>query len=418
MRGRRVNWARNVSFCAERLHRPASVEELQRLVAASPRIRALGTGHSFNAIADSSGDQVSVAGLPPVVELDPERRTVTVAAGVRYGELANQLHAQGFALHNLGSLPHISVAGACATGTHGSGIRLGSLATAVRALETVTADGDLVTLTRADHDFPGAVVALGLLGVVTSLTLEIEPTFAVQQHVYENLPREQLDDHLDEVLDGGYSVSLFTTWQRPSIDQVWCKRRVGPTSRTPEPRWFGATLAATPRHPVPGMSPDSCTEQLGAPGPWHRRLPHFRLDFTPSSGDELQSEYLVPRSAAAQAFAALDAVAHLVRPVLQVAEIRTVAADDLWLSPAYHQDCVAVHFTWVPDAELVRPVLDAVEQQLAPFGARPHWGKVFGTSPDVVATLYERLPDVRRLVRRYDPEGTFGNAFTDRYLAG
>ena len=419
MDGRATNWAGNVTFSARRIHRPASLDELRRLVAGSDRIRALGTAHSFNRIADSAGDLVSVAGLPPAIALDPDRGSVTVAAGVRYGELAGHLHRTGHALRNLGSLPHISVGGACATGTHGSGDGNGSLSTAVRGLEMVTADGDLVTLSRdADGDeLDGAVVGLGCLGVVTSLTLDVVPAFGVRQYVYDGLPREQLAERFDEVFASAYSVSLFTGWGGGRIDQVWQKRLDSPDAGPPEPRWLGARLAATSRHPVPGRSGASCTQQLGVPGPWHQRLPHFRLEFTPSAGEELQSEYLVPRGRAVEALAAIDRIAELVTPVLQVSEVRTVAADGLWLSPSYRRDSVALHFTWVKDPAAVTPVLAAVEDALAPFDARPHWGKLFGVDPDTLARGYERLPDFRRLVRRYDPAGTFRNELTDRCLS-
>jgi alditol oxidase len=417
--GARTNWAGNVTFSAQRWHRPSSVGELRRLVASSGRIRALGTGHSFNRIADSPGDLVSVAGLPSRVEIDRGHRTVTVSAGIRYGELAVRLHTEGYALHNLGSLPHISVAGAVATGTHGSGERNGNLATAVAALELVTADGGLVTLRRdtdGDH-FLGAVVGLGALGIVTSLTLDIEPSYDVRQYVYEDLPGGQLSGHLDEILGGGYSVSLFTDWTSARINQVWVKhRREHADAGLAQPRWLDATLAAGPRHPVPGMPTGNCTEQLGVPGPWHTRLPHFRLEFTPSSGEELQSEYFVPRSAALDALDAIGQISHLVTPVLQVSEIRTIAADDLWLSPSYRRDSVALHFTWIKDSEAVLPVLFAIEERLAPFGARPHWGKLFTMGVEPIRGQYERWADFGALQRGYDPTGKFRNELMDRYF--
>ncbi|MGW4462647.1 D-arabinono-1,4-lactone oxidase [Micromonospora sp. NPDC004704] len=417
--GPRTNWAGNITFGARRFHHPSSVTELRRIVAGSERVRALGTAHSFNRIADTPGDLVSVAGLPERAEIDPERRTVTVSAGMRYGELAARLYAEGYALHNLGSLPHISVAGACATGTHGSGEHNGGLATAVSAMELVTADGELVTVSRnADGaDFPGMVVGLGSLGVVTALTLAIEPTYDLRQYVYRDLPGELLREHFDEILGGGYSVSLFTDWTGDRINQVWRKLRVdGFDAAAVPPVWHGATLADEPLHPVPGVSAVNCTEQLGVPGPWHARLPHFRLEFTPSSGEELQSEYLVPRSEARSALDALATIRHLIAPVLQISEIRTIAADDLWLSPSYRRESVAIHFTWVKDTPAVTPVLAAIEEVLAPYGARPHWGKLFGTEPEVVRDLYERWDDFRRLRDRLDPTGTFHNALTDRYF--
>ena len=418
--GRLTNWAGNVTFSAQRVSRPESLGELRRIVAGRERVRALGTGHSFNPIADTPGDLVSVAGLPRVMEIDARRATVTVSAGLRYGELVGQLDAAGWALRNLGSLPHISIAGACATGTHGSGDANGNLATAVSALQMVTAGGDGVTASREDdgEQFDGLVVALGTLGIVTSLTLDLVPAFGIRQYVYEALPRDQLAEHLPDILASGYSVSLFTTWRGGPVEQVWRKCLAGPgDSPLPEPsRWHGAVLAGQPLHPVPGMSPENCTEQLGVPGPWHLRLPHFRLEYTPSSGEELQSEYLVPREQASAALAAIDYIRDLVAPVLQISEIRTVAADGLWLSPSYRQPSVAIHFTWIKDTRAVLPVLAAIEEQLAPLLARPHWGKLFTTSPAVVRGLYERLPDFQRLRGRYDPAGKFGNEMVDAYV--
>lgn len=408
----RRNWAGNITFGARKLHTPATTAELRSIVAAGSAVRALGTGHSFNTVADTHGDLISVAGLPRSIEIDRKAGTATVSAGLRFGELTETLHRSGFALHNLGSLPHISVAGACATGTHGSGVGNRSLAGAVRALELVTADGTVVTLRRGDPEFAGAVVSLGALGIVTGVTLDLVPAFDVQQWVYEGLPEEQLLGRFDDVMAEAYSVSLFTRWRDGPIDQVWLKQRVtGEGHRTAPPQWLGATLADGPRHPVPGMPAKHCTPQQGDPGPWHARLPHFRLEFTPSNGEELQSEYFVARQDAVAAYEALDRIRERIAPLLQIAEIRTVAADDLWLSPAQGTDSVAFHFTWVPDTAAVTPVLAAIEEALAPFGARPHWGKVFTTPPGKLRTLYGHYADFEQLAHRFDPTGTFRNEF-------
>jgi xylitol oxidase len=414
-----TNWAGNVIFEPERYLRPSSIPELQHVVAGSERLRVLGSGHSFNRLADSPGTLVSLADLPRVIEVDSPNAAVRVGAGVRYGELAVELNRAGRALHNLGSLPHISVAGACATGTHGSGDGNGNLATAVSALELVTADGDLVTVSRESDPgpFPGLVVGLGALSVVTSLTLDTQPAFEVRQYVYDELPYEQVTGHFDEIMASAYSVSLFTDWRRPGFRQAWLKRRADTRdSWTPEPAWMGGTLADGPRHPVPGMPADYCTQQLGVPGPWHERLPHFRLEFTPSSGDELQSEFLLPRAAALDGLDALRSIAAPMAPVLQTAEVRTIAADDLWRSESYQRDTVAFHFTWIKDEAAVAAVLGRLEERLMPLGARPHWGKVFVSGPEVIAGRYPRRDDFRRLMHRYDPAGKFRNDLLDRYL--
>ncbi|WUS95536.1 FAD-binding protein [Streptomyces sp. NBC_00708] len=409
------NWAGNITFGARRLCVPRSVRELRDTVAASDAVRPLGTRHSFNTIADTTGDHISLAGLPRVADIDAARRTLTLSAGLRYGEFAAELHERGFALANLGSLPHISVAGAVATGTHGSGVGNRSLAVSVRTLSLVTADGGTRTLTRTDEDFAGAVVSLGALGVVTSLELDLVPAFDVRQWVYEDLPEATLTARFDEVMSAAYSVSVFTDWSPGPVGQVWLKQRAGgegPAGMSAE--WLGARLADGPRHPIPGVPAVNCTEQRGVPGPWYQRLPHFRMEFTPSNGDELQSEYFVARADAVAAYEALARLRDRIAPVLQISEIRTVAADDLWLSPAHDRDSVAFHFTWVPDAAAVAPVVAGIEEALAPFGARPHWGKVFSTAPEVLRTLYPRYADFEALMLRYDPEGTFRNPFLDR----
>ena len=415
----RTNWAGNVAFTTPALHRPATVSQLQAVVSRAGRIRVLGSGHSFNDIADSPGTQVSLAGLPPEISVDSAARVVRVAAGLRYGDLARPLDQAGFALRNLASLPHISVAGACATATHGSGAANQNLAAAVAGLELVTADGDLAEIRRGDAQFEGTVVHLGAVGVVVSLTLEVVSAFDVGQRVYEDLPLEVLDDHFTDLMTSGYSVSLFTDWRTPHLTQIWVKRAVAslpdaaPLAGAP---WFTARPAASARNPLPGGSPDVCTQQLGVPGRWFDRLPHFRLDFTPSTGDELQSEYLLPAVHAVRALHALDAIRDQVAPVLQICEIRVIAADQLWLSPCYGRDTVAFHFTWIPDSASVLPVVTQIEQELAPFGARPHWGKIFTTPPETLRESYERLPDFIRLVNDYDPAGKFRNAYTNRYL--
>jgi xylitol oxidase len=402
-----TNWAGNVTFGAPDFHRPATVSELQLAVTKAGRIKVLATGHSFNDMADSPGAQVTLAGLPGEVSVDAARSVARVAAGLSYAELAPRLDRHGFALANLASLPHISVAGACATATHGSGTANPNLAAAVAGLIFVTADGDLVELHRGDPDFDGAVVHLGALGVVVSLTLDLVPAFEVSQRVYENLPLDALDAHFADLMTSAYSVSLFTDWQAPRLTQIWLKSRTdapetfaAPTSSAPsdpsalpapsvtQALWFTATPAPAARNPVPGASPDACTGQLGVPGPWYERLPHFRPEFKPSAGDEFQSEYLLPAAQAVPALHALTEIRDRLAPVLRICEIRRVAADELWLSTAYRQDSAALHFTWVADPAAVLPVVTVLERQLAPFSPRPHWGKVFTTSPEDLQARY------------------------------
>jgi len=398
-----TNWAGSYAYRARELHRPASVEELQEILSSRPRIRVLGSRHTFNDIADSD-ELVSVDALP--ADVDIGAGTASFGAAVKYGDLARILEGEGLALHNLASLPHTTVAGAVATATHGSGDGNGNLATAVAALELVTSDGEIVRARRGDPDFDGMVVALGALGAVTRITLDAEPAYDVRQRVFEDVGWDTLFEHYDAITAAGYSVSVFTLWGDRSA--VWVK------SRGEDPaELFGATPAPADRHPIPGIDPVNCTAQLGVPGPWWDRLPHFRMGFTPSAGEELQSEFLVPRAHAIEAIEAVRGLAARVQPLLQVTELRTIAADSLWMSPQYGRPTVGIHFTWKREPTAVEAALTEVEAVLAPFEARPHWGKLFLSSP---AHLYERRGDFTALMERLDPRGAFRNDWMDRVL--
>jgi xylitol oxidase len=357
--------------------------------------------------------------MDQVIALDPEARTVTVAAGITYGQLCPYLNEKGFALHNLASLPHISVAGACSTATHGSGEKNGNLPTAVSALELVTAPGEVVKLSRHDDagTFHGAVVGLGALGVITKITLDLQPTFLMRQYVYENLPLSQLKDHFDAIESSAYSVSLFTDWQKQRLNEVWLKSRTEPGQAfDSQPEFFGAKRATKNLHPIAELSAENCTEQMGVPGPWYERLPHFRMGFTPSAGKELQSEFFVPRQHAVEAILAIERLRDQVTPHLMISEIRTIAADHFWMSPCYQQPSVAIHFTWKQDWPAVSQLLPVIERELAPFKARPHWGKLFTMSPAQLKSSYEKLPEFIQLSKKYDPQGKFRNAFLEKNI--
>jgi xylitol oxidase len=408
------NWAGNLEYSTDRLYSANSLEQVQSHVKKQSQLKVLGTRHCFNNIADNTHNLLSLKSMDQVVALDPAAHTVTVGAGMTYGRLCPYLHGKGFALHNLASLPHISVAGACSTATHGSGEKSGNLATAVSALEIVTAAGDVVKLSRQHDDeaFRGAVVGLGALGVITKITLDIQPTFVVRQYVYENLPLADVKDHFDEIESSAYSVSLFTDWQNQRISEVWIKSRDGAgQSFDARPEFFGAKRAIRNLHPIAELSAENCTEQMGVPGPWFERLPHFRMGFTPSAGKELQSEYFVPRQHAVEAILAVERLRDQVSPHLMISEIRTIAADNLWLSPCYQQPCVSIHFTWKQDWPAVRKVLPVIEKELAPFNTRPHWGKLFTISPKELKSIYVKIPDFIHLAKKYDPQGKFHNEF-------
>lgn len=409
-----TNWAGNLTYGTDRLREAASIEQIRSLVRSEEKVKVLGTRHCFNSIADSRYNLLSVLPMHDVVALDASAGTVTVDAGITYGQLCPYLDNRGFALHNLASLPHISVAGACSTATHGSGEKNGNLATAVSALEMVTAGGDVVKVSRqVDGElFQAAVVGLGALGVITRITLAIQPTYSVRQYVYEDLPLSQMKDHFDEIQSSGYSVSLFTDWQKQRINELWIKRRDGEGQAFAAPKeFFGAKLAARNLHPIAELSAENCTEQMGVPGPWYDRLPHFRMGFTPSAGKELQSEYFVPRRNAIDAILAVERLREQVGPHLLISEIRTIAADDLWMSTAYKRPSVAIHFTWKQDWPAVRRLLPTIERELGPFQPRPHWGKLFTLPPAELRSRYDKLPEFVRLAMKHDPRGKFRNNF-------
>lgn len=412
-----TNWSGNYRYHAAQLFEPRTIPELQQAVAAATHAKALGSRHSFQGIADTPGTQISLQHLREI-QLDPAAQQVTIEPCLTYGELAPWLHQRGFALHNLASLPHISVAGAVATATHGSGLRNSNLATPVAAVEIITADGQLRRFSRnSNPDFPGTVVALGALGIVARLTLDLQPAFEVAQTVYENLPFAALENHLEEIFSAAYSVSLFTDWRQPRATQLWLKRRIGAMPLpTPAPAIHGATLAIDDRHPLPAHDPIHCTPQRNLPGPWHERLPHFRMDFTPSSGAELQTEYFVPLEDAYRAIRAIEPLASRIAPLLYISEFRTIAADNLWLSPCYGRPCLAIHFTWKPDWPAVQQLLPAIEAALAPFGVLPHWGKLFTMQPEKIMAGYPHLNNFRELAQHCDPAGKFRNSFLDRYV--
>jgi xylitol oxidase len=416
-----VNWSANYAYQAREILHPRSVADVQEIVKRatdSSPVRALGTRHTFNDVADpgAAGVLVNLAELPSRVEVDVERRIATVTAGLRYGDVAIALQQQGWALHNLASLPHISVAGAVASATHGSGSGNQDLAATVASITFVDGTGELVTLRRGDADFDGAVVSFGSLGIVVEVELDIQPSFEVAQSIYLGVPYERIS----EALDLAYSVSVFTDWSPEAVNQLWVKAHVDAPAAEASVREFGATPALHKVHPIAGVDASATTEQFGEPGAWHERLPHFKLEFQPSAGEEIQAEFLLPRRHAQAAIEALRALSPRISSAILVSEVRAIAADGLWLSTAYTggddewaEGAVAFHFTWVRDQALVESVTALVEEAVAPFGARPHWGKVY-TDAARVASLYPRFADFQGLVAKYDPRGVFRNEYTRR----
>ena len=413
------NWAGNLTYSTSNVFYPDTVSELQSLVKKCDKLRGLGTRHCFNSIADSKYNLISSGKLNHILSLDKVNNTVTVEAGIKYGELAPYLDKNGFALHNLASLPHISVAGSIITATHGSGVNNGNLSTAVRELDLVTADGSLIKFSKEKdgETFDGMVVNLGALGMITQVTLSIQPTFTMRQQVFVKMPLARLKDHFNEIVSAGYSVSLFTDWQSEFINEVWIKEKVNPEMEYQKmEEFYGGSAAKKNLHPIIELSAENCTPQMGIPGPWYERLPHFKMGFTPSSGKELQSEYFVPRSRAVEAILAIQSLGKQIGPHLFISEIRTISADTLWMSPCRNQDSVAIHFTWKQEWASVHKLLPQIEKELAPFNPRPHWGKIFTMPAPVLESRYEKLNDFKKLAAHYDPKGKFRNDFLNHSL--
>jgi xylitol oxidase len=412
------NWAGNLTFGTSNVFYPTTVAQVQQLVKKHSKIKALGTRHCFNTIANSKDNLLSTSKMNKVIGLDAANHTVTVEAGIKYGELAPWLHQKGFALHNLASLPHISVGGSITTATHGSGVKNGNLSSAVTGMEVVIADGSIIQLSKT-HDaekLNAAVVGLGAIGVITKVTLQVQPTYNMQQNVFTGLPVAQLKDNFEKIMSAGYSVSLFTDWQTDRINEVWVKSRIGTDKLQTGPEFYGAKAATKNLHPIIALGAENCTEQMGVPGPWYERLPHFKMGFTPSSGKELQSEYFVPFHHAVEAMEAVARLGKQIGPHLLITEIRTIAADNLWMSPCHNQASATIHFTWKQETEAVHKLLPQIEKALQPFNARPHWGKVFTMAPQVLDSHYPKLPDFKKLVAGYDPHGKFRNEFLDHNI--
>lgn len=415
----RTNWAGNLTYSTDNLHSPKTVEELQEVIKKCKKVRGLGTKHCFNTIADSKENQISTANFNQIISLDKEKATVTVGAGIKYGELCKYLDENGFALHNLASLPHISVAGACATATHGSGIKNGNLATSVVALEMVNGKGEVVNLSKDKdgEEFGMAVVNLGALGIVTKMTLALQPTFKMKQVVYQNLPMAQLEKNFKAIMSAGYSVSLFTDWTNKNISEVWIKSKAEDMKEI-APEFYGAKLQTKNLHPIESLDAVNCTDQMGVEGPWYERMPHFKMGFTPSSGKELQSEYFIAFEHAYQGLVAIEKLHEKVSPHLFITEVRAIAADELPMSMMYKKTCVAFHFTWKQETEAVMALLPEIEAALEPFAPRPHWGKLFTLKPSVLQARIEKLNDFKALMSKHDPEAKFRNEFIDVNLFG
>ena len=415
--GAESNWAGNYAYTG-RLHRPRDLDEAASIVRESRSARGIGSRHSFTDIADAA-DLIDLTSLDRPPEFDADGRTIMVSGAATYSDIARSLAPHGAALRNLASLPHISVAGSIATATHGSGAAHGNLATSVTALEFITSSGEIVAVDRRTPDFDGMVVSLGALGLVTAVTLEVDFDYEIAQHVYDDLPLDKAVEQLGMILSAAYSVSIFTTFAgslEGQVGQVWLKRRTDGSDRSMAPgvAFLDAPAATMHHHPVPGHDASVCTRQLGLPGLWSDRLPHFRMGFTPSAGNEVQSEFFVDAVDGPMAFDALRLAANEFADRLMVGEVRAIAADELWMSPQYQRASVGFHFTWFAGDN--DSAVRAVEVALEPFAPRPHWGKFFHAAHFDPPASYEMFEDFNDLVTRFDPHGVFRNSWWQRVI--
>lgn len=412
------NWSGVYTYAAPEILHPTSLDEVRRIAAEAPKVHAVGARHCFNGIADSAV-MISLDRMPMPFEIDAGASTVTINPGMRYHELNLALDEAGLALHNTASLPHITVGGATATATHGSGDKLGNLSTAVVALEIVGSDGETHRFAKGDPDFDGTVVNVGALGVVTSMTLQVQPTYLMRQEVFLDLPWDVAFDHFDEIMSCGDSVSLFTNY-RDAVNELWVKTRVADDDDwQPRAELFGARAATTQVHPVTELDGTWCTEQLGVPGPWRLRMPHFQVEALGDAGDEMQTEYMLARADAPAAFRALkEQVSELVRPYIFAAEVRSVAADDLWLSSAYQREPICLHYATKADLAMPNEVIPVIEQVLAPYAPRPHWGKLYVATAEELAPRYPKMADFRALADRLDPRRAFRSPFLIEQVLG
>ncbi len=412
-----LNWAGNHAFVAERIHRPGALDDVRRAVAGARHIHAVGARHAFNGAADSPGELIDLSDIDPDFVLDTAARTVTAGGGATYAALAGWLQVHGWALHNMASLPHLSLAGATATGTHGSGDALGTLASAIAAVELVTATGDVLTLRRGDHGFPGVAVGLGAFGIITRVTLDIQPSYRMRQDAFQDLPWQFVMDEFDAVMGAGTSVSIFTSWSGANADRLWIKTRMDAGSEDRPPVAPGGAVPAALPSRYGGAEHLRKLTPFGLAGPWSERVAHFRPTF--EQGPQLQSEYLLPRTQATRAIALLRRLGPRIDAQLGVTEIRSMTADDLWFSPAYGAETIGIHFSWaLREVPEVMALCAEIEAMLLPLGARPHWGKVILSPAAALAPLYPRMWDFRALAARLDPAGKFRNAFLDRHVFG
>jgi len=410
------NWAGNLTFSGKEYIEVDSISRLQSVVSKASGVKVLGTGHSFSDIADTTQTQISIKNLSNEIEIDSIKKVALVPAGMQYADVCRYLEKRGWALFNTASLGEITVAGAILTGTHGSGSYNPILSDCVEGIEMVLASGEIFNLLREDSkEFSGFVVSLGALGVFTKLKLKIVESFSIKQFIYENIGMQSIAENFEAIFDKAYSVSYFSNWEKNTTGQIWMKFLDDNNLAELPSVWLGGNIANANQHPVKTNDPSPCTDQMGVSGKWLYRLPHFKLDCSPASGDEVQTEYLVNRTYVREYIAGLSNIGDEIAARVYATEIRTIKSDDLWLSGAHGRQTVGFHFTW-KKSDSLHKFLPKVEEILGEHDGRPHWGKLFSTPRENLMGRYPKYSHFEELLKKYDPDKKFRNSFINRYF--
>ncbi|WP_419819330.1 D-arabinono-1,4-lactone oxidase [Glaciibacter flavus] len=426
------NWARTEKVRPLRVERPTSAGAVQRAVQAAAHsglgVKAVGAGHSFTGIAVAPGVQLDLTDLSGIIDVDHARARVTFAAGTRLHRLPALLKPYGLALTNMGDIDRQSIAGATSTGTHGTGGRFGGIATQIRALTLVTADGELLRVSETENAelLPAAALGLGALGIIVDVTLQLEPAYLLQA---VERP-EPLDAVLESYLERCSDSDHFEFYWFPHTATGLTKtntRLPGDAERRPLGRfgrWVDDEVIAN------GAYRALCAVGTLAPAsvPATARLAERvsgNRDFTDHSPSVFvtnrtvrfrEMEYALPR-------AEIPAAVREIRALIESRgwrisfpiEVRAAAADDLWLSTATGRESgyIAVHRYYREDPT---EYFAAVEQILREHGGRPHWGKLHTLGSDELRTLYPRFDEFTALRDRLDPTGVFANRYLHRVL--
>lgn len=396
------NWGGNFNYSTQNIQYPRSVAEVQQIVKNAGKLRVVGSRHSFSKIADSECTMLSTIGLNKIIGINGSIPSVTVQGGLTYTDLLTSLNTAGFALPNLASLAEISVGGAASTNAHGTGVANQALANHIRSMEIVLANGSLLTIGPNDPRLKGMAAGLGAFGVVTQLELKLVPAFNITTYTYVNMPVQNSYENFAALQNMGFGVLLVNMFTAPdawNIAIVYARSDANNTAMLTS-NLFGGTLVSQTTQPS-----------------YLALLSIAQIGLSGVDGNEIQTEYFVPISKAVEAIKAVTAVANSTNifPSLATAfVIRTIASDDLWMSEYYGNDTmVAIHFSWQNNVTAVEAVLPQLERAMIPYGARPHWGKMFTMEPEDFLPHYPKVNEFKKLAEQLDPKGKFRNEFLE-----